>query len=369
VAKKIMEDSQTREASRQLNAYITMAKTRAALTGRPAGIFLALATPLGADDPATPDTNVPDIDPMTAGRCFVRQATQMYLAEMPPPYVGDVVGARAALSIPSVAGPWNLTFYPATGTTPDPNTPATLLRLVGRGNSFQIRFNYKGPWFSGFISTNQMDPNPIKVNGLAGPDLAWGKVGVDDDNNMTADDQSEYLYVGTDDVRPPIPQTGTSGVPFQILLPPKRMGSPLELTGGTCIDLTASGGGVSGREFAAAQFTVAVMFHPGGGIQRIWMDGEDADASGTIHFLVGKVEKMNDPLGPTPFTDTELSNLADPNSQWVSIGRANGSIMSSENMLSSSSFLTFSPVTPQSLASYLSDAREAAINREQMEGR
>src|SRR5690349_12945659 len=60
VAKKVMDDSHVREASRQLNAYFAMAKSRAVHTGRPCGIYLDCEVPLGrtfADDELASATN------------------------------------------------------------------------------------------------------------------------------------------------------------------------------------------------------------------------------------------------------------------------------------------------------------------------
>ena len=47
VAKKVMDDSHVREASRQLQAYFQMAKTRALHTGRPCGCIWTLRSPPG----------------------------------------------------------------------------------------------------------------------------------------------------------------------------------------------------------------------------------------------------------------------------------------------------------------------------------
>src|SRR6059058_1838879 len=52
VAKKVMDGSQTREASRQLNAYFAMARVRALQTGRPCGVYFPFPQPpLGVSDP------------------------------------------------------------------------------------------------------------------------------------------------------------------------------------------------------------------------------------------------------------------------------------------------------------------------------
>src|SRR5688572_30500659 len=52
--KRVLEDGNVREASRQFNAYIAMAKARALQTGRPCGIMLRCDLPPGILEPPTP---------------------------------------------------------------------------------------------------------------------------------------------------------------------------------------------------------------------------------------------------------------------------------------------------------------------------
>src|SRR5262245_59596373 len=60
IAKKTMEDSAPREATRQLSAFFELAKTKAIQTGRPWGIWIECDRPLATVDyvpgapPATP---------------------------------------------------------------------------------------------------------------------------------------------------------------------------------------------------------------------------------------------------------------------------------------------------------------------------
>src|SRR5436309_10083808 len=78
VAKKVMDGSQVREASRQLNAYLAMARTRTLQTGRPCGIFFAFNQPL-VPDPFEQTLNQPA---QFKSYWPVRQTTQMYLSEI-----------------------------------------------------------------------------------------------------------------------------------------------------------------------------------------------------------------------------------------------------------------------------------------------
>src|SRR6187455_2006607 len=74
--KQTLDDSKLRESSRQLNSYIAMAKARASATGRPCGIWFV-------SEVVNPNS-VP----------VLTQTTQLFLAEVPPAYSGDVVESR-----------------------------------------------------------------------------------------------------------------------------------------------------------------------------------------------------------------------------------------------------------------------------------
>src|SRR4051794_6546336 len=93
VAKKVMDGSQVREASRQLNAYFAMAKARALHTGRPCGLYFAFNSPLGL----TPEANLGMTPQQLASYWPVRQVTQVYLAEIPAPYSGGTSNARGRI--------------------------------------------------------------------------------------------------------------------------------------------------------------------------------------------------------------------------------------------------------------------------------
>jgi hypothetical protein len=96
--------------------------------------------------------------------------------------------------------------------------------------------------------------------------------------------------------------------------------------------------------------------------------------AGTVHLLLGRVAKMNAPdgasqanpphaSGVTMFSVKE-SNLADATSLWVSVGRANGTVTTSENV-PDTSWVDF---TIPGGANFLAGARSVATGREQMGG-
>lgn len=332
VARKILDDTHTREASRQLQAFFSMAQGRAALTGRPAGLFFQCDPLLGAEP----------------SEINARQVTQMYLAEVPPPYVGSTVNARAGIYRVQPGMPREYHFVPVSGGAPDAAEISYLRSLIQDGELFLVRFAYKGPWYyckrGGGTPGDPLYPNP---------------------------DVFYYMETTQALTATPVPPGYSDSTlyrttqPFQILLPPRRVGSPLELTGGTCIDVAFSGIGPSATfaDFPPPPTqSIVVMFKPGGELDSLWYDGAVGGAAvpGSLHFLVGKVEKVGS--NGTGFANPELSNLADPNSLWVSVNRMGGGVVTTENVPDP----TAAAISP---AAYLQSARRVAVSRDQMRGR
>lgn len=326
-AKKVMEDSRTRESSRQLSAYFTMARARAAQSGRPCGLWMQLDTPIGATSTSAP---------------YVRQCTQLYLAEVPPPYSGGTLSARGKIK-EEPPGSGTFYFVPVDMATPpatDPTEVSYLQALIEDGETFIVRFDYKGDWYR------------CRRNG------------------------SQFTYVGamTSNVRPwGYNNSDAPGKPYQVLRLPRRVGNPLELTGGTAIDMSYSGMGREGAEFNLAANRIVVMFMPSGAIDGVIGDNNlPVSPTGTIHFLVGKVQKIGDPLNAnSTYTydmfDAEKSNIADPLSLWVSVGRLNGSVTTNENYPDVDHFTSHpNPTTPLGRAEYIEECRQLATGREQM---
>lgn len=391
IAKRVMDDSRTREASRLLGANFALAQAQAAKNNRPAGLWFELEQPIGA--PAS-----------------VYQCTKVYLAEVQSPYGGSTTSARGIIReepnppgspqaqfVPLVAvnyidnampfGQWDddangdgipdaADQNPADGRVDeDPAEKNFLLSLIddgdpavtGDGELFQVRFDNKGYWF--LCQREGSNLNLITV-------------------------PASTLYPVSYN------QAYSPGHSFQILRSPRRVGNPMELTAGTCIDLTYSGMGPTGAGplpndgFGAATNRLVVMFAPGGNIDSLRLDNlAPVLPQGTLHLLIGKTEKMNLPLGVNPdhptntfLFDPARSNLSDVNSVWVGIGRRNGSIASTENLpppidettLSPASVTIFpgdprqqvlNPTIQADREAYLSYCRELATGRDQMGGK
>lgn len=389
VARRIIDDGNVREASRQLNAYLAMAKSRALQTGRPCGVMLKCDLPLGITDYTAPASPNPPLWP-------VRQVTQMYLAEVPPPYSGSAIGAVAKIWDPT--GNNGQRYFTPTntlGTILDSNEPLFLASLIEPGEVFQVRFNFKGEWYQCIrgMGTNTNYGNPTL-----------------------------FYFVGGSATLPPgysdTPMSSSGAWPYQIVRAPRRIGNPLTLPAGTCVDLALSGVGASGQGFYPSTNLpglpqiqglgifplnyLTVMLSPEGGLQTVYANNYPLPPASGVHLLVGRTDKVVSPLNPAAVAitntnpdmfDATKSNIADPGALWVSVAKSTGIVNTSENLppLADISTLAAGTVTlfpgeatvpsgrrqvlqltgssaQQDRATFLHYCRQLATNREQVRG-
>jgi hypothetical protein len=367
------------------------AKAQATASGRPAGVWLELER-IG--------------DPTTGLGLY--QCSQLYLAEVPLPYSGDVLGAKVIvwhiangnpqMGVPALGSgaqlaPWLLQF---------PGSPGAYA-LYQNNQAFSIRFDFKADLYYGITrsetnvdddfdgSTDEQGEFGFYLYGRGGADGEYGVKNIDDNGNgivdrdiLTGPDVGEYGAKGSDDIVFMPPTAMSTGYGFQLYRQPQRAGQPLELPQGIVIDLAYSGIGPSSAssvpsalnpvDFAAAKQALIVMFSPGGGVASVayieQMTGnsgivEDTGSS-KVFFLVGKTEKMDFPWNPfqqptPPYLLPSLadSNIADGSNRWVVVNRRNGSIATVENT-PSPLVLQNNPPTPAERQLYMTTAREFA---------
>jgi hypothetical protein len=400
--KRVMEDGNVREASRQLNAYFAMAKARALQTGRPCGIMMICDLPLGITDVVPAQNQIPPWP--------TKQVTTMYLAEVPAPYSGSTIGAVAKIADPTGMNgqrQFMPIIYNASGgevfdtiwnSANAGQEGPVLANLIAPGETFLVRFSNKGEWYQ-------------CMRGTAGNSAGYTNPAV------------LYFLGGASTAPPGYNDTSTfvSGAKtYQIVRIARRIGNPLQLTTGTCIDLAYCGIGPS--NLAAGTLTagmyqptavyarpniagyglaplqeVIVMFTPGGGIETIQLRSpvfnEVIYPTTTVHFLIGRADKLtanptqagSSPTHPTGIAmfDTTLSNLADPNSLWVSVSRSTGNVVTADNLpppitsptpnsatlySGSSQQQTINPSNAAGQVTYLSYCRQLATNRDQIRG-
>ncbi|MCH5375976.1 MAG: hypothetical protein JJ992_18560, partial [Planctomycetes bacterium] len=140
----------------------------------------------------------------------------------------------------------------------------------------------------------------------------------------------------------PAPPTGD--VKYQVFrMPQKSSATPLEFSAGAVVDLSNSGVGLSGMEFASATTPIVIMFSPSGSVDRILGQGMPVIPPATIHLLVGSVGDMME-LGDWSPNNTESTipavqrlavdysrNLDNPANLWVSISHQTGSVVTVGN--------------------------------------
>ena len=170
-----IEEGRLREGARQVNAFCAAARAQAESTGRPVGVWFELER---IGDPAA--------------AVGLHQCSQLYLAEVPPAYTGDVAGATCRVAIgrlntPADNPPWTIDFQ---------GSAAMLPTLVAVGETFQIRLDGKGDWFAarrtaaGFEIIGPSGGNrPPRIPG-PGPDGKPGVAGVDDNGNGVTDHEA-----------------------------------------------------------------------------------------------------------------------------------------------------------------------------------
>jgi prepilin-type N-terminal cleavage/methylation domain-containing protein len=259
-----LKDRKLREASRQINTFFALAKARAAESGRPWGVAI-----------------MPN--PTVTGSSY-----QLFLAETPPPFAGEMLGDKATLSLPD---PMN---NPHIGQATFNDT----YQLTQPGD--YIQFDYKGPKYQ-ITSASGTAPRTVIFQAASGQPMP---------------------YISEDTMNAP------TRLPFQVYRSPiLSNANPLQLPTGTVIDLTSSGIGQSGTEMAATTtLPPIIMFHPSGSVDRLL--NVSFTAPGTIHLLVGRVDKV-----PTLEPDTTKQNLTDPTASWVSIGYLTGTVTTAENVV------------------------------------
>lgn len=181
VMKTGIEGRRLREAARQVNTAVTLAKSLAAETNRYAALVI--------DVESLPEDQT---------KLFARR---LYLAETPPPYAGDIVGATA-----TITGPFQATF--------DGNS-VNLINVV-KVNDF-IRFDHRNPYYE-VKEVNGSSPPYVLVLDPLGPPF-WPSV-----------------------VSPPLPPLQ---LPYEIIRNPEKSSStPIELPSGAVVDLNNSGFGL-----------------------------------------------------------------------------------------------------------------------------
>jgi type II secretory pathway pseudopilin PulG len=277
-----LERGRTREAARSLHLYLTSARNRAVLEGRPCGVIIERMPTQG--DAAM----------------IVSQV------EAPPPYCCDTLPQMTA-PYPGLAqvqvqsgGPVNgIAFFLVTISDLANNTAIN----IWPGD--QIQFNYQGPWY------NFIDP------------ANTGKPLATQPFTVTLD-----VSQGTTAPWPPT-TASPAYLPFKIMRRPiKAPAAPLQFPVPAVIDLTFSGVDTTATPTAnginmwgsgttpTLQKPIIITFAPAGVVERLYFESNYFPVTQPIFLFVGKLDKVDQPSGSTNLDD--ISNL------WVAINPLTG---------------------------------------------
>ncbi|MEL0095699.1 MAG: type II secretion system protein [Planctomycetaceae bacterium] len=323
-----------KESERQLNAFIGAAQARAQQLGRPVGIWIER---FSKEAPAPIVGANPTLNPILP--VGANYAVQIYQAEVPRPYTGDLRDSRVTVS--NNGTNWAINFPPASALL-NPNNP-----LIRVGERFKIQFDHRGPFHEAVrVDQNPMVPGPVEYVLLIDTISTGGQI-------------------------PKAAITG-SGVPYTVHRRPVRSFlAPLRLPQGAVIDLSVSGIGPGGTEFnsalATAKRPVVVMFNSDGSVGDIYFDGKVDRPLGWIHFLVGRQE-MVFPTNQLLETETEQANLMYNENRWVSINHRTGTV-TSEVLANINNFVRMHPdPTSLTLADKVAASRELIRTGTGLEG-
>jgi len=342
----LTEGRRVREAARAINVYFGRARSRAVESGRPCGVMLERLE-------RQPDACV-----------VLRQA------EVPPPYSGDMLGAKLWVRQRPDTAPLLLLSVPV-GALAD--------NLVRRGDSVQL--NNQGPWYT---IVDYPEPSGSDLDFPVHPatqfiDFSGSTTGTtieDTDGDGWIDSHYLAIRLSSHGVAA-LPWTApfaspdpvADAYPFQILRQPvASAGAPLQLSRGAVIDLAASGPDRQ-RPFQlvdpsapdnppanplplplplaprdARSWPVFIMFSPNESIDSVYHYQLSYDSSGNvtgggyvgrrvvepIHLLVGKWERIPQQPGLGSQTDDGLLNYQDATNLWLAINPQTGLVTVAE---------------------------------------
>lgn len=358
--KTLLKDRKTNQAAIQVRGFIESAKAMAIAKGREVAVVLDRMSDSGDYNPAANNwfsTEARDLHRNTVLR--------LSLAEVLPPYTGDLDNSTCVLASSNVQG----ASLGAGNNRAIINISAnpSLVALLSSGVVDKIAFGDRSDLFDILVPISQFnenDPMPPATKPPQG--YAW----IEFENERTANQYS---------INHPVVPLTSGPHTFRIYCKPRRLYSkPMQLPKGTCIDMGLSGAGIEGFEdlrrssnvpqgrqpndlpFATQAIDptgialgrnqvrpVYLVFNSQGALSAIYRNGDLTEAmtklmpSKDVYLLIGKTDKVVFPVdglyvpANQPFFPIEptisintfgSSNLADTTSYWVKIPSTGGQI-------------------------------------------
>ena len=320
-----MEARRTREATRAIHVYFGSARVRAIENGRPVGVMIERSD-------ENPEAGV-----------LLRQV------EIPPPYAGDFDGTTLVLQDwtavpnqdPSISDPdFYMRGYHVVKAFIAPGNLSD--GIVKRGN--RVRLGYKGPSY--IIVEDPYERPDVDYPVDADEYILFSTVGC----VLTlraANDQVNavpWIDVVPSGSWPPSvdfsdPALWSGETPFQITRNPVSSSvAPLSLPRGMVVDL-----GDSGNDMGVFPETTQVatgpliMFSPDGQIESIWANGVSELASLPIYLMIGRRERVGQPVSLPPsltvpplLAEDGLENWQDADNLWLALTPQSGQVTVAE---------------------------------------
>ncbi len=302
------QDRYVREAARQVNALFSSAQSRAAELGRPVAVW---------------------IERVDASELGSRQATQLFLAEVPPSFIGVALNSRVTVSLSGEVTPnWiigELNFA-------NPVDRAVLMTVLAPGERFTIKFDHKGFTYGGQFRS------PANT----------------------------FIVELPKDLGVPPGTESSPGQSYEIDRGPTRSAAAaLTMPGDSVLDLSVSGMGPNGWQFdsaTAGNSPVIVSFAPSGRVEYVYVATTALRPFAPVQFLVGRRARVAIPP-PVPGAYPITGNLTDPTCLWITISERTGTVITADN--SDTSQLPPSATVPDRIVV----ARELARRSAQKGGR
>ncbi|MGQ9564840.1 MAG: prepilin-type N-terminal cleavage/methylation domain-containing protein [Thermogutta sp.] len=315
----MMEQRRVREASRTVSGFFYAARSRAMETGRPVGVAIERL------------------------KTQPEAAVTLRMVEEPPPYAGDVIGARAIIRRLGATLSFQVLLAAAdVGSMITQKIPVMqndIITFESQAVSYRIlgldqnQDGTRDPDPDGIIG----DPNfPVSSTPLVVLLVELAEV-------------ADTPWPSTADPAAPFPPTGIGSRPvnFQIARRPESTAAaPVRLPSGTVIDLYSSGtdsmallgnpGGFVPRDHNANTVDVedptpvVVLFAPEGRVQRVFYQNQQEAVTESVYFLIGRWERMpaqpKEPRDP-PLAEDGLYNWEDITNFWLVINPNTGLVI------------------------------------------
>ena len=319
--KGMLKDQRVTQSARVVQSMAESARARAIALGRPVALIF--------DRVAIDPTADPVFNLVSDNIC-----TRLSIGEVFPPYEGDWAGTTGALSdvaiVDGVPDTLSIELAKVSSLMDMSTTPPSPTGLVDVGDLIQL--GDRAQLFSITSLTVTTTPSIIVHIGFSNPPPGYS----------TAE---------------PLWSTSADQVRFRMIRrPSKTLAGSVAIPRGLCVDLSESGMGVAGNEFAVGLRPAAseadrfgplfVVFNTRGNVDGVYYRRHRSppettadevtfvasSPTGVMHFLVGRTEQVQ-PAGALPVSDRDdfRANLYDPTNIWISINPFNGAIYSTPN--------------------------------------